>query len=48
MFNYHFSICNGLKEKNIYIKALSYNEALDGLFKDYNFDNYEFRGIIQY
>lgn len=48
MFNYHFAVCDGLKEKSVYIKASSYDEAIDSLFKDYHFDNYEFRGIIQY
>jgi hypothetical protein len=45
MENFHFKIATDKKETNIYVLADSYNSALDKLFNDYEFYNYQFQGI---
>lgn len=45
MHNYHFKIANAHSERNVYIRAESYNDALDILFKENKFFTYEFQGV---
>jgi hypothetical protein len=45
MENFYFKIFTDKMEKNVYILADSYINALDKLFSDYNFYTYQFCGI---
>jgi hypothetical protein len=46
MENFYFKIFTDKMEKNVYILADSYINALDKLFEKYSFYNYQFQGVI--
>lgn len=48
MNNYHFKIATEHFERDVFVKADTYNDALDTLFENNHFNNYEFQGIIQW
>ncbi len=45
MENFHFKIATDKMEKNVYVLADSYKNALDKLFGDYDFYTYQFQGV---
>ena len=46
MNNYHFKIATEHSERDIFIKADTYDSALDILFERTHFNNYEFQGLV--
>jgi hypothetical protein len=46
MSNFHFKIATNKFEKSVYVLADSYKNALDNLFENYSFYNYQFQGIV--
>ena len=46
MNNYHFKVANENSERDIFVKADTYDSALDILFSNNHFNNYKFQGMI--